>query len=193
MLTSISPCVPLGKCLSSCYPRAGAQNEWVGVCASVCGFFKRDCLGLQSFFHCFNPHWFLPPEVMGTYLPGTGTLAGWPGVDLGLLTPEISLLNFYLPCMGEESAILHLHPSYQSGRRWFLQFCSCQTSIQLQIWWFCVMVVPYFRCNFAVFVRRGKPCLPMLPSWPEVQLFFIDSCNSRNSLFFSLLQSKKPV
>ena len=28
----------------------------------------------HSFFHCPNPHWFLQPEVMGTYLPGSGTL-----------------------------------------------------------------------------------------------------------------------
>ena len=30
----------------------------------------------HSFFHHPNPHWFLQPEVMGTFLPGTGTL-GW--------------------------------------------------------------------------------------------------------------------
>ena len=28
---------------------------------------------------------------------------GWPGVGLGLLTPEISLLNFYPPHVGETS------------------------------------------------------------------------------------------
>ena len=31
-------------------------------------------------FHSFNPHWFSQPEVVGTYLPGTGTLGGGPGV-----------------------------------------------------------------------------------------------------------------
>ena len=59
-----------------------------------------------SFFYSPNPHWFLQPEVMGTYLPGTGTL-GWvvwcrsgiphsqrippnfypPHVDMGLPVP----------------------------------------------------------------------------------------------------------
>ena len=28
------------------------------------------------------------------------------------------------------------------------------------------MVVIYFSCNFDVIVRRGKPYLPMPPSWP---------------------------
>ena len=34
---------------------------------------------------------------MGTCLPGTGTLGWGPGVRLGLLSPMISLSNFYLP------------------------------------------------------------------------------------------------
>ena len=38
---------------------------------------------------------------MGTYLPGTGTLGWGPDVELRLLAPEISLLNFYPPHVGE--------------------------------------------------------------------------------------------
>ena len=53
--------------------------------------------GSRSFFHRLNSHWFLQPEVVGTYLPGTGTLGWWPCVDLGLLSPKISLPNFYPP------------------------------------------------------------------------------------------------
>ena len=48
-----------------------------------------------------NLHWFSEPKVMGTSLPGTGTLGWEPGVALGLLalhegtsTIEISLLIF---------------------------------------------------------------------------------------------------
>ena len=55
----------------------------------------------SSLFHRLNPHWFLQPEVVGTYLPGTGTLGWGPGVGMGLLTPEISFLNFYPPHAGE--------------------------------------------------------------------------------------------
>ena len=40
----------------------------------MCGFFKSNCFGSGSFFHQLNPHWFLQPEVVGTYLPGTGIL-----------------------------------------------------------------------------------------------------------------------
>ena len=56
--------------------------------------------GSRSFFHKLNPHWFLQPEVVGTYLPGTGTLDWRPDVGLELPAPKISLLNFYLPHMG---------------------------------------------------------------------------------------------
>ena len=64
------------RCPSSHLPSAWVQREWVWVGESVCGSFKRNCLGLQHFFHWLNPHWFLQPEIVGLYLPGTGTL-GW--------------------------------------------------------------------------------------------------------------------
>ena len=41
---------------------------------------------------------------MGAYLSGTGTLGWGPGVGLELLTPEISLPNFYPPHVGEGPA-----------------------------------------------------------------------------------------
>ena len=43
--------------------------------------FKRNCLGFQkpSISLHLNPHWFLQPEVMGTSLPGIGTL-GYGGL-----------------------------------------------------------------------------------------------------------------
>ena len=44
-------------------------------------------------------------------------------MGLGLLTREISLLNFYTYGCGAK--LFHVHaPSYQSGWMWFLQFCS---------------------------------------------------------------------
>ena len=43
------------------------------------------------------PTAFLQPEVVGTYLPGTGTWAGGPGVCMGLLDPKISFQKFYPP------------------------------------------------------------------------------------------------
>ena len=39
-----------------------------------------------------NPCWFLQPEIMGTYFPGTGILAWGSYVGLGPLDFEISLL-----------------------------------------------------------------------------------------------------
>ena len=71
-------------CLSSCYPRAGAQREWFSV--SLCmGSLRETAWDSKSFFHQLNPHWFLQPEVMGSYFlalePGTG------GIGYGVGTP----------------------------------------------------------------------------------------------------------
>ena len=61
-------------CLSNAAPVLELRG---GECKSVCGFFKWNCLGLQKFFYPLTSiHWFLQPEVMGTYLPDTGNLAG---------------------------------------------------------------------------------------------------------------------
>ena len=46
----------------------------VSLSKSVCGYFKGNFLGLQNLLPPILPHYFLQPEVMGTYLPGTGTL-----------------------------------------------------------------------------------------------------------------------
>ena len=74
----------------------------------------------SSFFYLLNPHWFLQPEVMGTYLPGIGSLGWGPGMELGPLAPKISLPNFYLSRVGVGQPILHLCPSYRSVWMWFL-------------------------------------------------------------------------
>ena len=42
----------------------------------MCGLFKRTSQGSRIFFYQLNPCWSLQPEVVGNYLPGTGTL-GW--------------------------------------------------------------------------------------------------------------------
>ena len=64
-------------CPSSCCPGAEAQRMWVWVSPkSIAVPLRRDSRESFSFFGHPNPHWFLQPEVMGTYLPGSGTL-GW--------------------------------------------------------------------------------------------------------------------
>ena len=67
------------------------------------GSLRGTAWGSRSFFHRLKMHWFLQPEVAGTYLPGTGTL-GIADVGLGFLPPKISLLNLYLRHMGEQPA-----------------------------------------------------------------------------------------
>ena len=65
------------------------------------GFLRGTAWGSKSFVHQLNPRWVWQPEVVGTYLPGTGTLGWGPGVGLGPLAPKIALPNFYPPHVGE--------------------------------------------------------------------------------------------
>ena len=69
----------------------GSESEKL----SLCGFFKRNCLGLQKFLPLTQSLLGFAAEVVGTYLPSTGILI-W-GLDVGLefLAPELSLWNFY--------------------------------------------------------------------------------------------------
>ena len=60
----------------------GSESELVSLCVNS---FKGTAFGSSIFFHWLNPCWFLQPEVMGTYLLGTGTL-GW-GASCGAGTP----------------------------------------------------------------------------------------------------------
>ena len=97
----VSPCITLVpfKLLPRCWSSGG-----VSLSESVCGFFKRNCLGLQKFLPQTQSLLVFAARSCGTYLPVTGTLGWGPGVGLGLLTPELSLLNFYPPHVGEGPA-----------------------------------------------------------------------------------------
>ena len=105
--TSVPPCMPLGpfKLLPWCWISVG-----VSLSKSICGFFKRDCVGSRSFFHQLNSHWFLQPEVMGTYLPDTGTL-GW-GALYGAITPHSQDIppEFLSTTHGYGTNLFHISP-----------------------------------------------------------------------------------
>ena len=60
-----------------------SESEQVSPCV---GSLRGTAWGSRSFFHWFNPCWFLQSEVVGTYFPGTGTL-GW-GAWCGSGTPR---------------------------------------------------------------------------------------------------------
>ena len=157
---------------------------WVGE--SICGFLKKNCLG----FCQFRP----PTQSLLVFAARSyRDLSSWhwnPGLD-GLVWGWHTLLSRY----PSQIFIHHLWvwghpvpcvcPSYQSGWMCFFKFHSCQTSIQLDFWWFWVMVVLYFSCNFYVVVWRGEPCLLTSPSWSEVShvlialfVFLVLSCMS---------------
>ena len=71
----------------------------------MCGFFKRNCLGHQQFIPPTQSLLFFAARSCGDLYPGTVTLcSGSPGMGLGLLTPKISLSNFYPLHVGEGPA-----------------------------------------------------------------------------------------
>lgn len=89
--------------LWSCCDSAWAQREWVRVSPCV-GSLRDTAWDSRSFFHRLYFHWFLRQEVVGSYLPGAGTLSWEYDVGLRLLTPEISLSSFYPSHVGKGPA-----------------------------------------------------------------------------------------
>ena len=90
--TSFSPCMPLVpfKLLLQCW-----SSEGVSLSKFMCGFCKRNYLGLQKFFLQTQFPLLLQAEIMGTYFLALEPWAGQPGMGLEFLTPKISLLKFY--------------------------------------------------------------------------------------------------
>ena len=75
----------------------GWSSEGGSLSKSVCGFFKKNCLGLQKFLPLTKAPLVFIGRSFGDlppwhWNPGLGSLVG-----LGLLYPEISLLNVYPP------------------------------------------------------------------------------------------------
>ena len=95
----------------------------------MCGFPKRNCLGLQ------NP----PPPTQSLLVfaaRSCGDLSSWhwnPGLGAwcGSGTPRAQDIPPKVLSMWVwEQPAVHPHPSYQSAWMWFLKSRSCQTSIQ---------------------------------------------------------------
>ena len=69
--TSVSPCMPLVPFMLLL--SAGAQRERIRISLCVSSL-RGTSWDSRSFFNQLNSRWFLLPEVMGTYLPSTGSL-----------------------------------------------------------------------------------------------------------------------
>ena len=132
-------------CLSSCHLNAGARREWVWVGESICGFHKRNCLGLQQ-----PP---LPTQYPLVFAARScGDLSSWhwnPGLGAwcGSVTPhlEISLPNFYP--RGCEASPFRVRTPPTS-----LHGCSFFNSVVVRLpvnsisdvpdwWWFRILVI----------------------------------------------------
>ena len=109
-------------CPSSCCPSAGAQREWVCVSPfqSISGSLRRDAWESCQFFFHPNPHWFLQPEVMGTYLPGTGTMCWVVWCGAGIPHSQDIPPDFYTLHVGMGPPIPYLRPSFPPGWMWLL-------------------------------------------------------------------------
>ena len=66
------------------------------------------------------PTGFCSQKLWGVTFVALEPWAGGPSVGLGLLTPKISLLNFYPPHVGVGPAHFTFCFSYQFGWMWFL-------------------------------------------------------------------------
>ena len=90
----------------------GSESEQV---SSYVGSLRGTAWGSSSFFHQLNPHCFLQPEVMGTYLPGSGTL--W-SCDSSLLRYPAQIFTHHMRVW--DQPVQHLRPSDHSVGLWFL-------------------------------------------------------------------------
>ena len=93
----------------------------ISMCKSMCGFIKRNCLGLQKFLP-------LTPSPLVFAARSYGNLSSWHwkhGLGGLVWGWESSLLRYpswifiHLTWMWNQT-VPQLHPSYQSGWKWFL-------------------------------------------------------------------------
>ena len=80
----LAPFKPLPQCWSS---------QRVNLSKSLCGVFKRNCLGLQSFFHWLTPCWFLTGSPHRTF---QGRKKQWVACILSLMICPVQLLSFLI-------------------------------------------------------------------------------------------------
>ena len=110
--TSVPPCMALVpfKLLPRCWSSDGL-NLSVSLCV---GSLRGTAWDSRIFFHQPIPAGFCSQKLWGLIFLALEPWAGWPGVGLGLLTPEISLLNFS-PLHVRDQPVPCLCPSYHCG------------------------------------------------------------------------------
>ena len=112
--SSVPPCMPLVtfKPLSWCWSSEGVSlSRWVHVWVLY-----GELLGAPDVSSTDSiPTGFCSQKLWGLIFLELESWPGGPGVCLELLTPEISILNFYPQHMVGVPAYLCLCPSYQSG------------------------------------------------------------------------------
>ena len=156
-------------CLSICYPSARAHGEWVSK--PMCGFFKRNCLGLWKFLPPTQSALVIVARSYGDLSSCTGTL-GW-GVWCGAGTPCSQDIppEFSSTTCGGGTSPFHISTPPTSWIDVVSFIPNCWTSIQLNSWHFWMMADLYFSCNFDVVVQGGEPCLHMVKFRKSSRIF----------------------
>ena len=120
----------------------------------MCGSLRGTAWDSKSFFHWLNPCCFLYPEVMGTYLPGTGTLGWgtwcWAGTHHSCDTP----LKFLSTAHGCGTSPFHIStPPTSLDRCSFFNFIVIRLPFSLisdgSEWWlfYILVVISMWLCE----------------------------------------------
>ena len=128
------------------------------------------------------------------FFPVLEPWTAWSGLGLGSFVPKLSLLIFIHhkwmwdwlfhwrhSCLSMPYHLSALSPDFALPV--CLNECSFFKSLvfgfpySLVFWHIWMFFVLWSSCNFSVVVWRGEACLPMLPSWPEIQEWIIKFLN----------------
>ena len=147
--TSVSLCIPLVpfQLLLLCWSPKG-----VSLSPKCVGPLRGDSWDSYSFFCHPKPHWFLQPELMGTYLPGSGTLAWVVWCGAGSFVPKVSFLIFihhtcvwdHVFCISMSLPLLPIWMNVISLISWLSDFHTAQFSDNSGWYLFCSRVVIFF-------------------------------------------------
>ena len=144
----------LFKLLPRCW-----SSEGLSMSKYVCGYLRGTAWN-SSFFHWFNPHWFVATRSYGDLSSCTGTLVwgSWCGVGTphSWDTPP-EFLSTTCGCGTSDSTSLPLPTVWidvVSLILWLSDFHSTQLLSVLSDGF------SIFSCNFNMVVQRGEPCLP---------------------------------
>ena len=134
-----------------------SSSERVSLSKFMCGFFKRDCLGLQKCLLLTQSLLVFAARIMGAYIPGTGTFCWETRCEAGSPHSWNIPLEFLSTTRGCGTSPFHdsAPPTGLDGCGLFnsvvvrLSFNSISDSSECWL---------FYSCNFDAVVWGGEPC-----------------------------------